>query len=261
MNVIFIILLGVLPLSNSTATSFSEQPFPDAVSEAPIVLRGKIGSSYTNWGESQSIGRRIFTFYEIQVDEVFKGKVASGNPLIMRELGGVKDGVGMEVAGTAQFKKDEDVVVFLGAVNSDGSHDVYGMMMGKFNIAKDDEGNEYLEGAGISSTTHPALRHYDHVIQKGEKPKKWTLDSLRKLVQSQVHAQDSSLPNVITSASPIKGSPAFSPTPPGTDSSDSSPALKSPNSNESTALSSKWFYGIGIGGIILAFWYLRKIFF
>jgi hypothetical protein len=131
--------------------------------------------------------KRIYTFYDLQIDEVIKG-TASGKSLLMRELGGQKDGLGMQVAGTSQFTPGEDVVVFLGEKNPDGSYDVFGMMMGKYNIVKDDDGNEVLKGPGIPSNRgHDGIIHPDDPEgQDGTLPDaKWTLEHLRKLVHAQ----------------------------------------------------------------------------
>ena len=179
----------------SPATTFLERPFPATVQEAPVIVRGKVGTSYTSWAELSDGSKRIHTFTELQLDDILKGGV-TGRTLIMRELGGEKDGVGMQVSGTAQFERGEDVVVFLGNKNADGSHDVHGMMMGKYNVERDEQGKEYLVGAGISSTTHPAIRGHEHLIQPdGEEGQgdtrtdsKWTIEALRQLIRDQAQA-------------------------------------------------------------------------
>ena len=167
------------------ATSFYERPFSEAVEDAPVVVRGKIGPSTTKWSMGIDGTKRIYTYTELQIDEVFKGDV-KGHTLTMRELGGEKDGVGMQVSGTAQFNPGEDTVVFLdqshidegGSAPKDEYYDVRGMMMGKFNVVRPDNGKEYLVGAGITATDHPVLRSQNA-------DGRWTIGALRELIQTQ----------------------------------------------------------------------------
>jgi hypothetical protein len=248
------ILFFSSPNPSAFATSFIEQPFPDSVAEAPVIVRGTIGVNYTNWADSPSLGRRIYTFYELQTEEVLKGKVASSQTIILRELGGIKDDIGMEVAGTAQFNKDEDVVVFLGSINTDGSHDVYGMAMGKYNIVKNEEGKEYLEGAGVSSIPSPTNQYNHQAILKKEKPTQWTLETLRKLIKTQEnvknfsqHPPDTKLPVVKPSLTPIPFEKTL-PVPPSTTSS-----------IKQSLLSTSLYYGLGVFGLLLLVWFMRSL--
>lgn len=187
-------LLFVVP--KSYATTFVAQPFTEAVQETPVVVRGKIGMSYANWSMGSDGSKKIFTYSELAIEEVLKGTIETSNrTLIIRELGGEKDGVGMEVPGTAQFKRGEDVVVFLGPENLDGSRDIINMMMGKYALERGEDGKEYLVGAGVKSVTPPPRELRDHPDDhsKGEEKggqddtrlKKWSLDMLRELIKSQ----------------------------------------------------------------------------
>jgi hypothetical protein len=203
------------------ATTFMERPFPDAVRDAPIVVRGRVGASYTNWVVGPDGGKRIFTFTELTVDEVFKGPSAAGKrSLVMRELGGEKDGMGMQVAGTAQFERGEDVVVFLNEPAPDGAYEVRGMMMGKYTLERED-GQEHLAGAGLMDRQG----HGEHVVGEAHNDtppeKKWTLDALRQLIRSQglglVPTPGPSKPAPLQALSPTPAPPvpraAPSPTP------------------------------------------------
>lgn len=166
------------------ATSFYEQPFPDAVKEAQMVARGVIGANYVDWGQSADGQKRIYTYYELKVEEVFKGSLEV-NTIAMRELGGEKDGVGMQIAGTAQFSRGEDVVVFLSSEpNSDGSYDLRGMMMAKFGIRREDDGSEVLSGPGITGSDHGHSAGDSHV-DSAQAKSRFTLDDLRKIVKDQ----------------------------------------------------------------------------
>ena len=176
-------------VESSWATSFVEQPFPDTVKEAPVLVRGKVGTSYTNWAVGIDGTKRIYTFIDLQLTEALKGPQL-GSSVIMRQIGGEKDGIGLEVAGTAHFEKGEDVVVMLGKANEDGSRDVYGLMMGKYNVDRAEDGRECLRGAGLSATAPPANGAPRQMIHHDEAPShdascKWTLDALKNLIQNQ----------------------------------------------------------------------------
>jgi len=179
--------LATLGQSPARATSFYERPFPDTVRDAPTIVHGKVGMSYADWGKGDEGTKRIYTYYELQIEEVVKGN-AQGHTLSMRELGGEKDGIGMQVPGSAHFDRGEDVVVLLSAKNLEGSYDVWGLSMGKYNLQKDNAGHEILTGAGISGNVSD-----DDGAVHGVKPTNapsasvWSLEKLRDLVGAQSH--------------------------------------------------------------------------
>jgi hypothetical protein len=152
------------------ATEFVPSSLPSQVAQVPIIVRGTIGMSYSDWGSHEGGGRGIFTFYQLQPSEVLKGQVASGATILFREIGGEKDGMGEEVPGAAQFTRGEDVVVMLGPQNSDGSYDLRGLSSGKFNIVREEDGSESLTSVALSPPPHEG---------------KWTIADLKKAVRDQ----------------------------------------------------------------------------
>ena len=202
--------LGLILLfsAGAWATSFFQQPFPSTVQDAPVIVHGKVGMSYSDWGKGDDGTKRIYTYYELQVEESLKG-TAQGPSLSMRELGGEKDGIGMQVPGSAHFDRGEDVVVMLGPKNLEGSYDVWGMSMGKYNLQKDDAGHEVVTGPGISSATpdgdgivHPEENGTETHDARGASV--WTLEKLRALIraQSQTKANSNLRPTTPSSKSP-----------------------------------------------------------
>ncbi|MBI4924763.1 MAG: hypothetical protein HY843_02465 [Bdellovibrio sp.] len=167
----FFTLSLIVPINlcntSASATSFIDQPFPEQIQESPIVIRGTIGDNSVQWVEGIDHVRRPFTYYDIEISEVLKGKVSE--PIIkIRELGGTKDGLGMEVPGTAKFELKEDVILTINEINGDNSYDLKNMIMSKFNIKKDENNEEILIGAGLNSEN-----------------KSWTLSALRELIRLQ----------------------------------------------------------------------------
>lgn len=184
MSGIFSLHLCWLILGHSAqASSFYEQPFPETVRNAPAIVRGKIGKSESAWTTLADGSKHIFTYYDVEVSEGFKGGPRAGAPIRIRELGGTKDGVSLNVSGTAGFDKGEDVVVMLGDANAqiDGAYPVVGMMMGKYNVEKGSDGKEYLRGPGIGSATHPGLRNETTAVKTAQ----MSLDGLREIIRTQ----------------------------------------------------------------------------
>ena len=164
-------ILTLLHAKSALCSTFSPSPFPDTVRDAPVIVRGRIGFSYSDWGQDPDGIKRLYTYYELIPSETFKGQTPSTPSLTIRELGGEKDGVGMQVPGTAQFERNEDVIVFLKKRNKEGVFDVHGMMMGKLSIFNDSNQEEYLVGPAIAQAPSEPQGH------------RWSLKELRQLAQ------------------------------------------------------------------------------
>jgi hypothetical protein len=205
--------LGIWFLTSFTvfsgwATSFYPTPFSDKVRNAPHVVRGTAGSSQADWSVGGDGSRRIYTYTDLKVEEVIKGaQISNGSSILMRELGGEKDGLGMRVAGTAEFKQGEDTVVFLGNKNPDGSYDVFGMMTGKFNVRRDDQGEEVLTGGGLSpwGQWEGLVQHDTGPLKKDRG--KWTLNRLRDLVKEQIAVEPQAQQPKTIDQSPVSPDP------------------------------------------------------
>ncbi len=76
--------------------------------EADLVVVGKVAGLKAGWNSDRS---RIFTTVTLEVDQTLKGDAGTGSVTILVP-GGEVDGVGELYSHTAQFKKDEEVVVF-----------------------------------------------------------------------------------------------------------------------------------------------------
>jgi hypothetical protein len=196
----FLALIALLGTATTAqATSFMPVPFPNTVEGTPTIVRGRAGSSYSDYGAARDGSRRIYTFTNLTVEEVFKGD-APGASLVFRELGGTKDGVGMMVAGAAQFSNGEDVVVTLGPRNDDGTYDLRGLSTGKYAVQKDADGTEYLVGMGLNMNGEGIV--HDEDVPTSDK-KRWTLTALRQLVKDQKDH-----PSLLAATSGAPASPA-----------------------------------------------------
>ena len=171
------------------ATTFYQRPFPKTVRTAPAIVRGKVGSSVANWVVDSDGNKRIYTFTTLESVEALKGDL-SGGSLVVRTLGGEKDGIGLHVPGSPEFTRGEDVVLMVSDRNPDGSRDVDGMMMGKFGIETDAEGNELLKGPGLNPLGFEGpFSHEDQQSQNGDTVRqngtKWSVLALKELIQEQ----------------------------------------------------------------------------
>jgi hypothetical protein len=183
-------LLPLLLLGSAVwATTFLQRPFPETVADAPVIVRGRIGSASSDWGTTAEGQKRIYTMYDLALSEVLKGPVnPDSKTLVVRELGGTKNGIGMQISGTAQFDTGEDVVVLLNNRNPDGSYDVRGMMMGKLNVKQDSNGADTLAGPALAEPKGDGLVHDDTSNQQqggSGAANAWTLDRLRHLIDEQ----------------------------------------------------------------------------
>lgn len=219
--------------TSAFATEFVPSSLPSQVAQVPIIVRGTIGTSYSDWGNHDGGGRGLFTFYQLQPTEVLKGQVAAGATILFREIGGEKDGMGEGVPGAAQFTRGEDVVVMLGPQNGDGSYDLRGLSAGKFNIVREEDGSESLTSVALSPPPHDG---------------KWTITDLKKAVRDQgASPQTKILPSAQPTAAPLSPAPSVSAKVPA-------PQLQTPDAEPSGAKgydSVLWALGLILIGFVV----------
>ncbi len=250
MNLILAFLLfSVIP--SAPATSFYIRPLPDFAADASVIVRGKITKVHAEYGLTQNGERTIVTLGEVNVDEVLRGDV--GNRITIRKLGGTKDGVTLEIAGSPDFKEGEDRVYLLGPKNSDLSHDVIGLQLGEFDL---------IEQNGVLTLKGGLLGYADHHDHSDgpeqpippENQKTWSLDQLRTLVKNQPQPA----PKPIHNITPIPAPPS----PPVSGVAQPSDTLTPPSNpegvqNEPTP-EIPYFKIFAIFGLILGIYYLFK---
>lgn len=143
------IVLGILGLSHgSFATQFYPMALKVRVARAPILVRGVVGNSSVREAPGPDGMVRPYTYTEIDVTEVLRGSVTARGVMV-REMGGVlPDGVGLDVPGRAEFSNGEDVLLVLSPPAPDGTYDLLGLQMAKYNIEHDGRGEEIVVGPG-----------------------------------------------------------------------------------------------------------------
>ena len=211
--IVILQLLGPF-VAPAWATTFVKKTFERAVSDSESIIRGTIGMTYTNWAKVQEGTPRIFTFTELTLDEVLKGDLTvPGKTVILRELGGEKDGVGLQIPGAARFKRGEEVVVFISLPpNADGSFTLRGMEMGKYNLVPGDDGGTYLTGGRITQNQSIESEGQGDTGQANlsdpKPPKKWTLARLRELIKTQNPGKNQARTSRSPQPSPLGTHPA-----------------------------------------------------
>jgi len=112
------------------ATVVLRQTFEEMAADAHLVVRGVALRSVARWDDR---GRRIHTWTELRVTEVLKGE--AGGTVLVREAGGVVGAVGQSVAGAAEFREGEQVLLFLVHPGDDPvNYVVSSMAMGKVKL-------------------------------------------------------------------------------------------------------------------------------
>ena len=119
--------------ARAEATVVLQQSFEEMTADAHLVIRGVAVRSASRWDDD---GRRINTWTEIRVSEVLKGN--AGSSVQVRQAGGVMGGIGQSVAGAAEFREGEEVLLFLVHPGDDAKHYVVSSMaMGKVTLSTD----------------------------------------------------------------------------------------------------------------------------
>ena len=178
----------------SFATSFQAVPFEETVKDAPVIARGKVTMQYAEWAVVASGAKRIYTYIELQPVTFLKAPAAWAGKtrLMVREIGGQKDGMGMQVPGSAKFNIGEEVVVFASDLaHPDGALDLRGLMLSKLKVKTNEAGEETLAGPAISMGEDARPGQIVHADEHGEEgthartKKVWTVGALRQLIADQ----------------------------------------------------------------------------
>ena len=127
----FILLLASL-LSAAVAKKLSMEFL---VENSKAIVHGKVKSMKAAWDKDK---KAIWTEIEIEIEKTLKGDAKDTINVYVR--GGKVGDIAQEAAGSANFSKDEEVVVFCW-VDSEKRTQILGMSQGKFKVfyGKDEE--------------------------------------------------------------------------------------------------------------------------
>lgn len=196
------LLLGMLSLgaNAAVATVIPFQTLSQMIEFSPVVVRGKVLSKTYLWGPGQ---RHIYTDLQLQVLERLKGETS--DTVVIRELGGVMGDRVSIIPGSATYRLEEEVVLFLEAKRPGQFYFVMGLAAGKFEVLR--QGTQALLHRNVqdisfhrplgSSTKLPTIYHLNY----SESP--LSLSQLRVMIaQSQASHQSPQSSGSIALAQP-----------------------------------------------------------
>jgi len=131
-----IIAVLAVPLFASTVKKMELQ---ELVSVSDAIAQGTVESV-----EARFEDKAIYTYASIRVDDALKG--GPRRAVLIRQAGGRIGTLVLDAAGTPQFKKGDQVIVFL-RDRKNGTFDVVGLSQGKYDIV---DNNAVSNVSGLS---------------------------------------------------------------------------------------------------------------
>jgi len=116
----------------------------DLTNQAEVVAVGKVAAMKSEWNANRT---RIYTRVTIAVNEFLKGSGA-GRELTILTPGGEIGEVGEIYSGAAQFKQEEEVVVFV-KKRADRGHILAGGAQGKMTVTQDKLTGAKIVASGV----------------------------------------------------------------------------------------------------------------
>ncbi|HET9225825.1 MAG TPA: matrixin family metalloprotease [Thermoanaerobaculia bacterium] len=151
------VLLAVAPLS---ATSYVPVTDEALVADAPVIAVARIEGS--GFGEENA---RPFTGYQIRIERVLKGPMASGLQVTVRVPGGVRsDGMALKVWGAPRFAPGERVLLFL-SPRLDGTYEIVHLMLGAFHEIRGLAVRNLSEARAVGPRSPEPVRDFDRFVR------------------------------------------------------------------------------------------------
>jgi len=128
-----VLLVALAALAETaSATTVLIPADDDLMIGARAIVRGRVLDVTCAFDDQQG---HIYTYITLRVNEVIKGRITSRR-IVIKEPGGQVGLRGSLIFGTPQFRRDEEVLLYLDTWN-DGSLRVHQMFLGKFLITRD----------------------------------------------------------------------------------------------------------------------------
>ena len=128
---VFALCFPVLFSIPANATVILKMELPELVGRSDVIFVGKVAKIQSHWNEGR---RHIVTDTTFEVEQLVKGKVKL-TQVVVRNLGGTVDGLGMWVSGSPTFKLGERAVIFTD--QREKHRYVTGMQQGVYRISLD----------------------------------------------------------------------------------------------------------------------------
>ena len=139
-SILFRLCFAGLLLSFATARADLMVPMPveEMAAHSKLILQGKVVSTTVLRDDTGE----IYTKVDLQVDEVWKGSLATNHFTIVLG-GGILGDEGVSISGQVEYEVGEEVVAFL-VLNSRGEGVTLGLSQGKFHVWADPATGEKL---------------------------------------------------------------------------------------------------------------------
>lgn len=129
-----LILLAAL-IGAAHATTIIPMSVEDLTRDASLVVEARAADAWTGWNAERTV---IFTYTRFSVSRNLKG---SATNIVVKQAGGVKDGLKQTLFGVRHFQVGEDAVLFLRPSEArDGTLVVVGLMQGNFRVRRSASG-------------------------------------------------------------------------------------------------------------------------
>ncbi len=135
---LFFVLLLTSLLSATVAKKLSVEYL---VENAKAIVHGKVKTMEAAWDKDK---KAIWTEIEIEIEKTLKGDAKDTIKVFVR--GGKVGDIAQEVAGSANFSKDDEVVVFCWE-DSNKKLQILGMSQGKFKVFNGKDEKEYVKNS------------------------------------------------------------------------------------------------------------------
>jgi hypothetical protein len=118
-------------------------PLPQLTAKAGAIVHGTVSDVRSDWNADRT---HIFTFITVHVDRYLKGDL--GPTITVMEFGGTVGGMRQFIAGTPQFTRGEEVVLFL-SLHPPMYPAVLALSQGKFSVVADRASGQRLMSRGL----------------------------------------------------------------------------------------------------------------
>jgi len=135
-------VLGALMLSatpSADASRLIPRTLPELTAGSDLIFVGRCEAATPHWNADRSL---ILTGYRFRVLRALKG--SPGATITLDELGGMVNGVGMNVSGVPRYSAGEEVLIFVHRTEL-GRWETFGALQGKFRVERDAQGRPWVQ--------------------------------------------------------------------------------------------------------------------
>jgi hypothetical protein len=127
---------ALLSASMAGATTVQKFSISDLAKKSETIAVASVDDVSSRWDDNH---KEIYTYISLKVLDGVKGS-RKNDMLTIRQIGGSVDNIISVVPGMPNFRKGEEVVVFLSAKDRSGYPWVMGLQQGKYSVSTDGNG-------------------------------------------------------------------------------------------------------------------------